>query len=144
MDWDKIEQLLNISKATLEHGANYTSIFAAAQLELQEHVGVAKKLVDDKYKARAEEAGRQKAEAANKAREAEEKAHADIQAHAEEQARIAAEKKAEEEAKAAAEAEAKEQADAKARADRIAKLESDSAAAATAGNVGDATVARRV
>lgn len=68
MDWDKIEQLLGIGKAAAEHGPKYTPIVSAVQLELEGHVAEAKKIVEDKNKADAEEAGRQRAETANRAR----------------------------------------------------------------------------
>lgn len=79
MDWNKIEQLLNIGHAAAAHGPKYTPIVSAVQLELEKHVTEAQKTVEEKTKADAEEAGRLKAEAANKAREDEEKAHAEFQ-----------------------------------------------------------------
>lgn len=67
MDWDKIEQLFNIGSAAQEHGPKYASIAAAAQLELEEHLKTATKTLEEKRTADEEEAGRQRAEAANKA-----------------------------------------------------------------------------
>lgn len=69
MDWNKIEQLFNIGSAAAEHGPKYTAINSAVQLELEEHVAEAKKVIEAKQKADAEEAGRMKAEAENKVRE---------------------------------------------------------------------------
>lgn len=67
MDWDKIEQLLNIGKLSAEHGPRYTPIVSAIQLELEEHLAEAKKIVDNKAKAEVEEFNRKKAEAADRA-----------------------------------------------------------------------------
>lgn len=67
MDWDKIEQLLNIGKLSAEHGPRYTPIVSAVQLELEEHLAEAKKVVEDRAKAEVEEFNRKKAEAADRA-----------------------------------------------------------------------------
>lgn len=72
MDWDHIEQLLNIGKLSAEHGPRYTPIVSAVQLELEEHLAAAKKIVEDRAKAEVEEFNRKKAEAADKALKAEE------------------------------------------------------------------------
>ncbi len=101
MDWDKIEQLFNIGSSAADHGSKYVSIAQAAQAELEEHVAVAKKVIEDRAKAAEEEAGRLRAEAVQKAREAEQAAHDEIQAKAEQQA-----KDREEKLKAEAETEA--------------------------------------
>ncbi len=74
MNWDKIEQLFNIGTAAQVHGPKYASIISAAQLELEEHVAEAQKVIEAKRKADEEEAGRLRAEAANKARVEAEKA----------------------------------------------------------------------
>ncbi len=103
MDWDKIEQLLGIGKAAAEHGPKYTPIVSAVQAELEEHVEAAKKLVADKTKVAEEEAGRQRAEAANKARQAEQEAHDKIQADAQQAADRAEKLRLEEEDAAKAE-----------------------------------------
>lgn len=47
MDWNKIEQLLNIGKVASEHGPKYTPIVSAVQLELEQHLAEAKKVVED-------------------------------------------------------------------------------------------------
>jgi membrane protein involved in colicin uptake len=95
MDWNKIEQLLNIGHAAADHGPKYTPIVSAVQLELEKHVDEAKKVVEDKTKADAEEAGRQRAEAENKARaeaaqaKAADEAQAKAKEKVEDQARVA-------------------------------------------------------
>lgn len=69
MDWNKIEQLLNIGHAAAAHGPKYTPIVSAVQVELEEHVAAAQKMIEAKVKAAEEYAGRLRADAANKARE---------------------------------------------------------------------------
>jgi ElaB/YqjD/DUF883 family membrane-anchored ribosome-binding protein len=82
MDWNKIEQLLNIGSKAAEHGPKYTPLVSAVQAELEEHVDAAKKMLAEKAKAAEEEAGRLRAEAANKAREEAEKLKAEEQVQA--------------------------------------------------------------
>lgn len=76
MDWDHIEQLLNIGKLSAEHGPRYTPIVSAVQLELEEHLAEAKKVVEDKAKAEVEEFNRKKADAVSRTRKEEEEAFA--------------------------------------------------------------------
>lgn len=68
MDWNKIGALFTISKMATEHGPKYAPISQAIEIELKGHVTEAQKIVQDKNKADAEEAGRQRAETANRAR----------------------------------------------------------------------------
>lgn len=53
MDWNKIGLLLHVVKNTSEHSPKYAPIIAAAQLELEEHLAEAKKIMEDKAKAKA-------------------------------------------------------------------------------------------
>lgn len=111
MDWDHIEQLLNIGKLSAEHGPRYTPIVSAVQLELEQHLAEAKKIVEEKAKAEVEEFNRKKAEAADKALKTEEDsetvgtvesgpyAKAKAVSAAEFNSKAQAEKRAEEEAK---------------------------------------------
>ena len=115
MDRVQIEQLFNVVEATHDHGPKYAPIITVAQLELEEHLVEAQKIVADKVKADAEEAGRLRAEAANKAREEADKQKADDEAQAEAQ-----------------------------KAAREYQLETNAAAATTAGDVGLTTPVRRI
>lgn len=47
MDWSKIEQLLHVVGQTADHGPKYAPIITAAQLELEEHLAEAKKVVEE-------------------------------------------------------------------------------------------------
>ena len=96
MDWDKVEQLLNIIAKAAQHGPQLASLVQKASADLQEHVAAANKANAEKAAADAEKVGRQKAEAANKARE-----EVDKQAAEDEEQKAAREAQLQSNAKAA-------------------------------------------